>query len=120
MIKCRLYTPDDFEKVDKFLEKHSFPFPSDNQFLVIAEDENGNIISICGLKQQWKIEPLIAENPFAGNNLLRIIEGIAIGQGITKLYAEIPNENVKHINHAIKDGYKLISTNRTLLEKSYG
>jgi len=119
MIKTRLYKADDYKKVDKLCEKYDMPFPGNNQFLIVAEDDEGKIVALCGLKQQWKIEPLIAENPFSANNLLRLVEGIAIGQGIKTLYAEIPKENEKHINHAIKDGYKIVTNNRILLEKNY-
>lgn len=116
----RLYEKDDFDRVDKLCKQFKLPFPANNQFLVIAEDDLGEIVSICGLKPELKVEPLIGKNSLANNNLLRMVEGIAIGQGITKLYAEIPKDNERHLNHAEKDGWIIVSNDRIKLEKSYG
>ena len=115
----RLYKKEDHDKVDELCKKHNLPFPKDNQFLCVAENNEEEIVSICGLKPEWKIEPMIGENPLAVNRLFHWIEGIALGQGIMKLKAEIPKENSRHINHAEKEGFIIISNDRIIMEKNY-
>lgn len=119
MIKIRFYNNNDFEKVKSLCEKHNLRFPYDNQMLIIAENDEKEIVGIAGIRVDYVINPLISDNnPLVANNLGRIIEGIIIGQGITRIKAEVNKENEKHINQLEKDGYILIEKNSVILQKT--
>jgi hypothetical protein len=118
MMNYRLYIADDEEAVRQLCEDNLIAFPSENNLLFVAEDK-GEIIGICGAKTDYRIEPLIATNPIAANNLARMVEGALLATGVKRTIAFVNSDNVKHIEQLVKAGYEIIE-NKTILEKHHG
>lgn len=117
MIKIKLYNhPEDFELVEQFCKGKGIAFPSRNEQIFIAID-NDMIIGLTGLKREFKIEPLIAANPVVALKLGKMIEGYALGTGVKVITATVPGDNKKHIAQLEKDGFVIRDTNITILEK---
>lgn len=120
MSEIRQYKhPEDFEAVKAFCETEGIAIPSTNEKIFLAWN-NSKLIGITGLKVDYRIEPLIAYNPLTANTLGRMIEGYAVGTGVTAIVANVPGSNEKHINQLVKDGFSVVETNITILEKHYG
>lgn len=115
----RLYKPEDYEQVKAYCSKHNIALPVNSAILLVSFDENGNINGICGLRTEYFIEPLIAENPQVAYKLGVMVEGYAVGSGIKTIRAEIPEDNQKHINQLEKSGFTIVDKNRTIMEKNY-
>lgn len=117
----RLYNHNgDYNKVSDYCKKHNIAFPSRNSVLLVSLNEQGETNGLVGLKPQFSVEPLIADNPILANNLGRMIEGVIINEGIKIITASVPRENVKHINQLEKDGFVIVENNHIILEKKYG
>jgi hypothetical protein len=108
----------DFEGVKALCEKHKINFPSEDNFILVAV-ENDEIIGITGIKLEMKIEPLIADNPMIAFRLSNMIEGAALNQGANVLYANVNCENTKHINQLEKYGYEVVETSKVILRKEF-
>lgn len=119
MISYRKAEKKDFEKIYSLCIENNIAF-SGNNLLFLAENEQGEIIGICGLKQEWRVEPLIAENPLVGNNLVKMIEGAALANGINVLKANVESSNEKHIKQLEKFGFVIVENSKIILEKCYG
>lgn len=120
MINYRFYKQEDFEKVKELCQKHNLNFPYDNQILVVAEDDRKEIIGVGGIRVDYVYNPLISENnPLVANNLVRIIEGILMAQGIKRIRAEVETDNERHIGHLEKFGFEIIEKSKIILHKLY-
>lgn len=121
MIYYRNYNHEkDYEKVKELCSKHSLAFPYNNKHLIVAENEQGQIVGVGGIRIDFVFNPLIAENnPLVANNIGRMIEGVAIVNGIKRLRAEVDSDNVKHIQQLEKDGYEIVENNKIILEKIF-
>jgi len=120
MIEIKQYKhPDNFEAVKLFCGNEGIAIPSTNEKIFLAWN-NGELIGITGLKVDYRIEPLIAHTPMAALQLGKMIEGYALGTGVTAIVANVPGSNEKHINQLVKDGFSVVETNITILEKHYG
>lgn len=118
MINYRQAKVQDRDAVYNLCQKYGIRYPADDEVILVAEDETG-IIGICGLKCEWKIEPLIAENSMAAYTLGRMVEGIALGNNIKKLYATVDKSDERHINHLEKVGFEITDNSKILMEKNY-
>lgn len=120
MIEIKQYKhPDNFEAVKLYCEKEGVAIPSTNEKIFLAWDD-GKIIGITGLKVDYRIEPLVSQNPLIAYRLGMMIEGYALGTGVKVVVANVPGSNTKHIDQLIKDGFSVVETNITILEKNYG
>jgi len=119
MSRIRPYRDADEEKVRGYLQRYKTAFPKTGKMLVDF-NEQGEVIGVAGLKTETFVEPLIAENPISAVSLARMIEGVALGNGVITIRAAVPGENGKHINQLEKDGYVILDKNITILEKNYG
>jgi hypothetical protein len=66
---------------------------------------------------EFRVEPVIADNPLIGVTLYRCIEGAALGQNINKLHAQVSSDNFKLINQLEKVGYEIVENSKTILIK---
>jgi hypothetical protein len=115
----RLYKPEDYEQVKVYCSKHNIALPVNSAILLVSFDKSGTINGICGLRTEYFIEPLIAENPQAAYQLGIMVEGYAVGSGIKTIRAEVPGDNVKHCDQLEKAGFVIVDKNRTIMEKNY-
>lgn len=116
----RFYKQEDYEKIKELCQKHNLNFPYDNQILVVAEDDRKEIIGVGGIRVDYVFNPLISENnPLVANNLVRIIEGILMAQGIKRIRAEVETDNGRHIGHLEKFGFEIIEKSKIILHKLY-
>jgi len=117
----RLYNhTTDYSNVKTYCQNHGIAFPDRNSILIVSLNDQGVVNGLVGLKPQFSVEPLIADNPILANNLGRMIEGVIINEGIKIITASVPRENVKHINQLEKDGFVIVENNHIILEKKYG
>ena len=72
-MKIREYIETDYERVKEFTERNGLSFPAEGKML-IAEDDNGEIKSICGVRYVLFIEPSISGHPVYGKKLFDHIE----------------------------------------------
>ena len=116
----RLYNhKEDYQGVKEYCSKHGIAFPDRNTILLVSFNDDKLVNGLSGIKPEFYIEPLIADNPILANNLGRMIEGIIIQQGIEVIRASVPRENVKHTKQLQKDGFEIIDNNHIILEKKY-
>lgn len=65
----RLYKPDDETAVKEFAKKHNLEFNLNASIVIIAEDDNKNIIGLSSIRSVAFIEPFISENPLTSFKL---------------------------------------------------
>jgi len=116
MINYRKYCLEDFEQVKSLCDKNNIAFPTDNELLFVAEDDEGKIIGICGLKKVYQVEPLISENALVSNNLFKMVEGVIVQNDIPRVRAITKEENLFRFT---KVGFKKIEEDKIILEKKY-
>jgi len=120
MIEYKVYNhKEDFQAVLAYCKKFGFAFPSSSEQIWLAIKDS-EIIGISAVGKIYKIEPLISENPIVANKLGQMAIGYAIGTGIKTITATVPGKNVKHTEQLVKEGFSVIDTNITILEKKYG
>ena len=115
----RLYQKEDEEKVRKYCNQYNKKFPTKG-ILFVAFDGQGEVRGICGLKKEYFIEPLIAEDPMTAFTLGKMAEGLLVGEGEVTVRATVPGKLEKHINQLEKEGFVILDENITLMEKYYG
>lgn len=117
MIHYRLAEEKDSEIIKELCDKHLIKVPFDANLIFIAIDDNGNLIGLCALKQEWRVEPLISSNPVAAFGLSKMIEGAALSNGIKTIRAQVDSDDKYLIHQYEKSGYEVVEVNKTILEK---
>lgn len=115
----RLYKVEDYEQVKEYCSRHNIALPVNSAILLISFDDNGKINGLCGLRTEYFIEPLVADNPIVGHQIGIMVEGYAVGSGIKTVRAEVPGDNIKHCEQLEKHGFVIVDKNRTIMEKNY-
>jgi N-acetylglutamate synthase-like GNAT family acetyltransferase len=114
----RKATKSDIPQIKELCDKYNIPFPASNLETLVAEHD-GKIIALVGIKIEYHITPLIAENPIAGTRLWHMLEGIIVQTGIQEVRALVSEDNKKHQGHLIKDGFAQTGTGKLIFVKEY-
>lgn len=94
-MKIREYKPEDYDKVKDLAEKHNLNLPSEGK-IILAEDDEGRIVSFINFRMVLFIEPFVSENPLAGKKLFdeaekRIKEG---NLRIVRCFTDVNNKEL--------------------------
>jgi len=118
-MKYRKALDSDFDQLKKFCDKHQISVPTGNIITFIAEDNEGKIVGVTGLKQIFQVEPLISENPLVAHSLYRTIDGFIQGENIKSVRALVEKSNDKYMSTIRKEGFLVIETDKYILQKEY-
>lgn len=115
----RIARNDDTEMLTAYCRKYDLAIPSGLVFVAI--NDQGEICGTIGLKMEAYIEPIIADNPVIGNNLFRMLEGVILEKGFTKVRAMADESKFNRlIGNYDRTGFEVIERNKFIVEKNYG
>ena len=116
MINYRIYNPEtDKDELKRLCEKYNGDFPTTG-LLLVAMDGDRMIASI-GLRAEYHIDTLIAENALAGYRLFNKIEDIIAKEKIQRVQC-VCEPKLKELYK--KAGFQQVDAGKIILEKNYG
>ena len=113
-MKYRSFQEKDFDDIKLLCEKNNIDLPHRNSFVIVAENNNGQIVGFGSIANLAFIEPLISDNPVVAVNLYNQLLGVAMNQGIKELYCYCNEEREEVFN---KVGFEKFQAEKLILRK---
>ena len=113
-MKYRSFQEKDFEDIKLLCEKNNIDLPYRNSFVIIAENENGQIVGFGSIANLAFIEPLISDNPVVAVNLYNQLLGVAMNQGIKEIFCYCNEKREELYNKA---GFEKSQAEKILMRK---
>ena len=116
-MKYRKADVKDDQQIEALCKKNLIDKPSPGTFIVVAEDDEKNIIAFIGVKKETYIEPYVCNNnPLVANNLFRYAEGVIMGNGIESYRCICDPKHEELFNRV---GLVTIESQKLIMEKEF-